>query len=107
MSFLAASFARLPTPDFWDRRLILARNRDKVVLFGMLERLCAEDKGACEAIDRATHELNADVDALDEFLSQQHYRLAYWKTADQQLGYRRFFDVNTLIGAADGARVCV
>ncbi len=36
--------------------------------------------------------------ALDDFLNQQNYRLAYWKTADQQLGYRRFFDVNTLIG---------
>ncbi len=32
------------------------------------------------------------------FLNRQHYRLAFWKTADQQLGYRRFFDVNTLIG---------
>ncbi len=32
------------------------------------------------------------------FLEQQHFRIAYWKTADQQLGYRRFFDVNTLIG---------
>jgi (1->4)-alpha-D-glucan 1-alpha-D-glucosylmutase len=42
--------------------------------------------------------LNADIDALDDFLSEQPYRLAYWKTADQQLGYRRFFDVNTLIG---------
>jgi (1->4)-alpha-D-glucan 1-alpha-D-glucosylmutase len=31
-------------------------------------------------------------------LNQQHYRLAYWRTADQELGYRRFFDVNTLIG---------
>ena len=38
------------------------------------------------------------MDALDDFLNQQNYRLAYWKTADQQLGYRRFFDVNTLIG---------
>src|SRR6185437_6402486 len=28
----------------------------------------------------------------------QNYRLSYWKTADQQLGYRRFFDVNSLIG---------
>ena len=42
--------------------------------------------------------MNADHDALDELLNQQHYRLAYWRTADQELGYRRFFDVNTLIG---------
>ena len=43
-------------------------------------------------------ELNENKDALDDFLNQQNYRLAYWKTADQQLGYRRFFDVNSLIG---------
>jgi (1->4)-alpha-D-glucan 1-alpha-D-glucosylmutase len=98
LSFLAASYGRLPSPDFWDRRTILARHRDKVVLNGLLNQLCAEEDGVCAAIDRAVKELNADVDALDEFLALQYYRLAYWKTADQQLGYRRFFDVNTLIG---------
>ena len=51
-----------------------------------------------EALDQAVAELNENMDALDDFLNQQNYRLAYWKTADQQLGYRRFFDVNTLIG---------
>jgi (1->4)-alpha-D-glucan 1-alpha-D-glucosylmutase len=98
LSFLSASYGRLPSPDFWDRRVILARHRDKGVLNVLLERLCSEDDAVCDAIDRAVRELNANVDALDEFLSQQYYRLAYWKTADQQLGYRRFFDVNTLIG---------
>jgi (1->4)-alpha-D-glucan 1-alpha-D-glucosylmutase len=98
LNFISASFARLPSPDFWDRRTILARHRDKNVLQDVLDRLCAEEQAVCEAIDRAVKELNANVDALDEFLSQQFYRLAYWKTAGQQLGYRRFFDVNTLIG---------
>jgi (1->4)-alpha-D-glucan 1-alpha-D-glucosylmutase len=98
LNFLSSSFARLPSPDFWDRRTILARHRDKNVLHGLLERLCAEEADVCSSIDRAVREINANVDALDEFLSQQYYRLSYWKTADQQLGYRRFFDVNTLIG---------
>ena len=98
LNFVSASFARLPSPDFWDRRTILARHRDKNVLVGLLERLCEEEKEVCEAIDRAVAEINASADALDELLGQQYYRLAYWKTADQQLGYRRFFDVNTLIG---------
>lgn len=98
LSFVSASFARLPTPDFWDRRTILARHRDKNVLHGLLERMCETEPALDESIDRAVRELNVSVDALDEFLSQQYYRLAYWKTADQQLGYRRFFDVNTLIG---------
>jgi (1->4)-alpha-D-glucan 1-alpha-D-glucosylmutase len=98
LNFVSASFARLPVPDFWDRRTILARHRDKNVLQDVLDRLCREDAHVCEAVDRAVRELNANIDALDDFLSQQYYRLAYWKTADQQLGYRRFFDVNTLIG---------
>jgi (1->4)-alpha-D-glucan 1-alpha-D-glucosylmutase len=98
LSFVSASFARLPSPDFWDRRTILARHRDKKVLVGLLDRLGNEDAEVSEAIDRVVREVNGSVDALDEFLSQQYYRLAYWRTADQQLGYRRFFDVNTLIG---------
>jgi (1->4)-alpha-D-glucan 1-alpha-D-glucosylmutase len=98
LSFLAASFGRLPVPEAWDRWVILARNRDKVVLSKLLSRLCSEEESVCQAIDRSVTELNANLDALDDFLTQQNYRLAYWKTADQQLGYRRFFDVNTLIG---------
>jgi (1->4)-alpha-D-glucan 1-alpha-D-glucosylmutase len=98
LSFLSASFGRLPNPDFVDRRTVLARSRDKAVLNRLLERLCAEESGVCEAIDRSLGDLNKNLDALDDLLNQQNYRLAYWKTADQQLGYRRFFDVNTLIG---------
>jgi len=98
LSFLAASYGRLPVPEYWDRRLILTRHRDKTVLNGLLGRLCAEEPATCAEIDRAVAELNHNHDALDDFLNQQSYRLAYWKTADQQLGYRRFFDVNTLIG---------
>ena len=28
---------------------------------------------------------------------RQHYRLAYWRVADEELNYRRFFDVGTLL----------
>lgn len=98
LSFLAASFGRLPAPEYVDRRTILARQRDRGVLFGLLKRLYVEEPGTCEAIDRSIAELNGNLDSLDDFLDQQNYRLAYWKTADQQLSYRRFFDVNTLIG---------
>ena len=98
LRFLASSYGRLPSADVEDRRTILERDRDRNVLHALLDRLCAEEAGACEAIDGAVKALNADVNALDEFLNVQHFRLSYWKTADQQLGYRRFFDVNTLIG---------
>lgn len=34
---------------------------------------------------------------LPECVQQQYYRLAYWKVADEELNFRRFFDVDTLV----------
>lgn len=34
---------------------------------------------------------------LVELLERQHYRLASWRVADEELNYRRFFDVDTLV----------
>ncbi len=42
--------------------------------------------------------INADADRLDRLLTQQHYRLASWRAGLSDLRYRRFFDVNDLIG---------
>ena len=33
---------------------------------------------------------------LGELVDRQHYRLAYWRVANEELNYRRFFDVGTL-----------
>ncbi|HMH16121.1 MAG TPA: malto-oligosyltrehalose synthase [Edaphobacter sp.] len=98
LSFLASSFGRMEALEYVDRRRILARHRDKVVQYKLLERACSEEAGVCEAIDRSLGELNANLDALDDFLNQQNYRLAYWKTSGQQMSFRRFFDVNSLVG---------
>lgn len=98
LSFIADSLARLPAPESTDQDAVLLRHRDKKVIYDLLHALCQEHAETPAAIDRAVRELNANVDALDEFLNQQNYRLAYWRTADQELGYRRFFDINTLIG---------
>jgi (1->4)-alpha-D-glucan 1-alpha-D-glucosylmutase len=98
LNFIAESFRRLPSPESTDREEGLRRHRDKTVIYGLLKRLCAEESEVVKGIDSAVDELNADHDALDEFLNQQQYRLAYWRTAGQELGYRRFFDVNTLVG---------
>jgi (1->4)-alpha-D-glucan 1-alpha-D-glucosylmutase len=42
--------------------------------------------------------MSGDVDALDALLQHQHYRLAYWRTAQEELNYRRFFTIDSLIG---------
>jgi (1->4)-alpha-D-glucan 1-alpha-D-glucosylmutase len=98
LNFIADSFLRLPSPESTDREVGLARHRDKTVIYGLLKRLCEEEPQLVVAIDSAVSELNSDANALDELLNQQQYRLAFWRTAGQELGYRRFFDVNSLIG---------
>jgi (1->4)-alpha-D-glucan 1-alpha-D-glucosylmutase len=39
-------------------------------------------------------------DKLDALLNRQHYRLAYWRVAPDEINYRRFFDVNDLAALA-------
>ena len=39
-------------------------------------------------------------DRLDALLDRQHYRLAYWRVAPDEINYRRFFDVNDLAAIA-------
>ncbi|HSV16225.1 MAG TPA: malto-oligosyltrehalose synthase [Tepidisphaeraceae bacterium] len=36
------------------------------------------------------------ADRLDALLNRQHYRLAYWRVASDEINYRRFFDINDL-----------
>ncbi len=43
-------------------------------------------------------DITGDVDVLDAFLEEQNYRIAYWRSAGRDLGYRRFFDIDTLVG---------
>jgi (1->4)-alpha-D-glucan 1-alpha-D-glucosylmutase len=98
LNFVADSLARLPSPDPTDQDSLAARHRDKTILYELLLRLSTEKPEVAAAIRRAVDEINGKIDALDALLNLQNYRLAYWRTADQELGYRRFFDINTLIG---------
>jgi (1->4)-alpha-D-glucan 1-alpha-D-glucosylmutase len=42
--------------------------------------------------------LAQDADAFDALLQRQHYRLSYWRIAQEELNYRRFFTIDTLVG---------
>ena len=54
---------------------------------GVVGSLAQFDAGAAE--DRAR---------LLELLQRQHYRLAWWRVANDEINWRRFFDINELIG---------
>jgi (1->4)-alpha-D-glucan 1-alpha-D-glucosylmutase len=98
LAFIADSFGQLPLASRTDRESVARRHRDKEVLAGQLARLSEERPEVAAAMDAVVEEWNADPDRLDELLQRQNYRPAFWRTAGQELDYRRFFDVHTLIG---------
>ncbi|MBV9762139.1 MAG: malto-oligosyltrehalose synthase [Acidobacteriaceae bacterium] len=98
LAFLVDALAELPAATSTNAAKLVARHRDKEVVRGLLERLFHEVPFIGETVDAVLEEANQDPEKLDAFLERQNYRLAFWKTAQEDLGYRRFFDVNTLVG---------
>jgi (1->4)-alpha-D-glucan 1-alpha-D-glucosylmutase len=83
---------------------IATREREKGVLRQRLIRLVEEAPRVAEAIHRAITVANGapgspdSFDTLHALLEAQPYRLASWRTAMDEINYRRFFDINELAG---------
>ena len=98
LAFLSDSLTKLPAASSTDAASLVERHRDKAVIASLLDRLFQEVPFIGDSVDSVIKEMNNDPDRLDQFLEQQNFRLALWRTSEQDLGYRRFFDVNTLVG---------
>lgn len=98
LAFTADAFGQLPLSTATDWASVRRRHRDQQVLGAQLTRLLAERPEVAEAVDAIVAKLNANPDALHTLLERQNYRLAFWRAAARDLGYRRFFDINTLVG---------
>lgn len=65
-------------------------------------RILREEPALRRYVESRLSALNGTVgdprsfDALDQLLSRQHYRLAYWRVSAEEINYRRFFDINDL-----------
>ncbi len=79
-------------------RLAVRDGRPVVLAAGRAFPMDPTTVDAGGSLEDAIEALNADVDALDVLLNRQHYRLALWRTASRDLGYRRFFDIDDLVG---------
>ncbi len=95
---LARELGELPHAILTDPAAVAERHAGKEALRARLERLARDQPAVAAATDAEVAALNADPDALDELLSRQNYRLAYWATADEELSYRRFFNIESLAG---------
>ncbi|MFN2570864.1 MAG: malto-oligosyltrehalose synthase [Gemmatimonadales bacterium] len=98
LAFIADTLEVLPPATETDPQAVERRRRDDRMASALLEELMQTEPAVARALDAAVDGCNADPDAMDRLLDQQNYRLAWWQAADRDLGYRRFFDVNSLIG---------
>jgi (1->4)-alpha-D-glucan 1-alpha-D-glucosylmutase len=71
----------------------LERENDDV-LVRYFEHVLPTAPGSVEGED--LERVNSDPETLHRVLERQHYRLAYWRSAGQELNYRRFFSINDL-----------
>lgn len=98
IAFFADALGHLPLPEAHEFENTRRRHRNWTFIRTMLTRVLQESPEACTAVDKVVEEVSASADLLDHFLDEQNFRLAFWRVASRDLGYRRFFDINTLIG---------
>ncbi|HZL92796.1 MAG TPA: malto-oligosyltrehalose synthase, partial [Vicinamibacterales bacterium] len=94
----------LPAYMETDPSRIAERQREKEVAKDRLARLVSRSEPIQRHLDSVIDEVNgaagepASFNALHDLLENQPYRLAYWRTAADEINYRRFFDINELVG---------
>jgi (1->4)-alpha-D-glucan 1-alpha-D-glucosylmutase len=99
---LAGAFLRLPASGALTDEALFARLAESDAAKQQLNSLMAQPAVA-EAVGGALKKIEGTVgepasfDALDALLNAQCYRLSYWRVAAEQINYRRFFDINTLV----------
>ncbi len=97
LAFLAGALERLPHFGVTDPEEVARRRRDQSVVLARIAELC-EDPDLRRAVDAEAASLTSRPDDLDVLLDAQPYRLARWQEGVRDLGYRRFFDITSLIG---------
>jgi (1->4)-alpha-D-glucan 1-alpha-D-glucosylmutase len=98
------ALARMPAQTETDDPAVLERQRAKESARRRLAALARRSTEVSAHIEQAIAAVNGQpgvpgsFDRLHELLDLQAYRLAYWRTAFDEINYRRFFDVNDLAG---------
>ena len=98
LEYLGEALAGIPSSHEREHEARLRRHRHRAVLLTRLAELCAANPAVDAAVTDEISAINGDPLALDALLEAQNYRLVHWTVAGNQLSYRRFFDITTLVG---------
>ncbi|MDM0104377.1 malto-oligosyltrehalose synthase [Variovorax sp. J22R24] len=95
---MAAALHGMPAGQHGSDEAWAAGEGERQRFKSQLAALAAERPAAAHGLAEAAGALNAPAhrNALHDLLEVQAYRLAYWRTAADEINYRRFFDVNEL-----------
>ncbi|MGC2696161.1 MAG: malto-oligosyltrehalose synthase [Candidatus Angelobacter sp.] len=94
----------LPSHCVTDGDAVRQRRRTIPSLLQALKEVMARPPEAREFRDKAVELVNGhpgdprSFDSIHRMLEAQVYRLAHWRVSGEEINYRRFFDVNDLIG---------
>lgn len=89
---------RLPGRDETDTDRVMERRREKERIKERLWQAYHTHPDVKRGLDEALLAISASADDLDALLTDQAYRLAYWQIGYEEINYRRFFDINELVG---------
>ncbi|HUI85503.1 MAG TPA: malto-oligosyltrehalose synthase [Candidatus Binatia bacterium] len=99
-----SALGRLPANDVSDPDEIHRRQLEIPNLLERFARLSADSREVRWQIDEALRAVNGtpgashSFDVMHELLEKQAYRLAFWRVSGEEINYRRFFDINDLVG---------
>jgi (1->4)-alpha-D-glucan 1-alpha-D-glucosylmutase len=98
LAVILRELERLPHRDETPPERILERRREKERIKERLWHACQEYPDVKNAVEESLRYFAGSADELDMLLAKQAYRLAYWKIGYEEINYRRFFDINELVG---------
>jgi (1->4)-alpha-D-glucan 1-alpha-D-glucosylmutase len=99
---IITALKHLPPRTDTEPALVRERRREKEVVKRRLSTLVKESGEVRGAVHDALIRINGakgrerSFDHLEELISQQAYRLSFWRVAADEINYRRFFDINEL-----------
>ena len=99
---LTTWFASLPPRADHNPERPRIRAQDKTSGVERLAALLRQSPEVRTFVDETVRHFNGtpndlrSFDLLDQLLSEQAYRVAFWRVAGEEINYRRFFDINEL-----------
>ncbi len=103
---IVTALDHLPNATETDPDKCIERHREKEIIKNRLKRLMEKGEKApliVEAVQESMRILSGNTEdlgsfnRLEELLRNQSYRLSFWSVTNDEINYKRFFDINELV----------